>query len=124
MSWSTVMKLPNKPRYTKIQKWMIEAVKKANPCSIDYEVGQPLSSITFSDAVWVEERCPRLIKKIGMLWHRSRSGSGSGSGYGYGDGSGSGYGYGYGDGYGSGYGYGDGYGDGDGYGSGYKKFFN
>lgn len=108
------MKLPNKPKYTKIQKWMIEEVKEANPCSIDYEVGQPLSSICFSDAIWVEERCPRLIEKIGMLWHRSCYGAGTGYGTGYG------YGYGY----GAGYGAGDGYGASDDDGYGYKKFFN
>ena len=91
------------------------------------EVGTPISKLSTSELIWVENAgfitLEEIKKATGVslpLWLCSGygSGDGSGSGSGYGDGYGSGYGYGDGYGYGYGDGSGDGYGSGYGYGSG------
>jgi hypothetical protein len=97
-----------------IEQWMIDEAVQAGACDDvqRYRVGNDINTIKFTHALWVEDNCPRIIKKTGPLWCNSITGYGSGSGYGYG------YGFGYGDGFGYGCGYGSNFGFGDGSGSG------
>lgn len=44
----------------KIEQWMLEELKKYDPCSTRYKVGQDISVIKFLDAVWVEDHCSEL----------------------------------------------------------------
>ncbi len=130
----------------KIEQWILNEVNNAKPCSIKYEAGQDFCDVSFKDLLWVENKCPELVKKLNLpypLWCYSTRGDGGfyiyefefygygdigGDGIGYGDGDGKSYGhgdlygydgYGMGDSYGYGYAYGDIYGYGDGYGSGH-----
>ena len=92
----------------------IDAALQAGACEMKYHAGQPLSDLTWIDAVWVDDHLSEIAAEIAKREGRPVWALATG-GYG-----GVGYGGDYGDGYGDDGGYGDGVGvgGGDGYGVG------
>lgn len=69
-----------------IEQWQLDAAQRAQACTSRlrrYKAGQPISNITFADAVWVEDKCPDIGARLPLpLWtYSSRGGYGDGDGY-------------------------------------------
>ena len=77
----------------------IDAALQAGACEMKYHAGQPLSDLTWIDAVWVDDHLSEIAAEIAKrerrpVWALATGGDGGGGygGYGYSDGVGSGYG--------------------------------
>ena len=78
----------------KVQKWMIDAAKRANACEVP-ALGTPLEEVSRGHIKWALSNIKGFAIKAKLKVQDWWFGSGDGSGSGYGDG----YGYGDSDGY-------------------------